>query len=186
MKDIYGYLFHALGGTYFAIILLFPHTSSAATCEKSIAKALSVQGSVEAQRVGEKQWQPVKLNDSFCPGDKLRANKRSRAEVALAKSILRLNANTTITLKNVNKSGTALIDLVRGATYFFSLAPKSLEVVTPSANAAVRGTEFFISVEDDKTSLTIFEGEVLASNQSGSLTLASGQSAVVSLGQAPW
>ncbi|MEE8206824.1 MAG: FecR family protein, partial [Nitrospinaceae bacterium] len=185
MQVICGSLFRLLIGLNFAIVLLFPHTSSAATCEKSIAKAVSVQGNVEAQRVGETQWQPVKLNDTFCPGDKLRANRRSRAEIALAKSILRINANTTLTLTDVKENDTALIDLVQGATYFFSLAPNSLEVVTPSANAAVRGTEFFISVEDDKTSLTIFEGEVLASNQAGSLTLASGQSAVASLGQAP-
>jgi tetratricopeptide (TPR) repeat protein len=140
---------------------------------------------VETQRVGETGWQPVKLNDTFCPGDTLRANRRSRAEIILAKSILRLNANTTLTLKDIKENDTASVNLLEGATYFFSLAPKSLEVVTPSANAAVRGTEFFISVEDSKTSLTIFEGEVLASNQAGSLTLARGQSAVASLGQAP-
>jgi tetratricopeptide (TPR) repeat protein len=185
MKDIYGYLFRLLIGSSFAIVLLYPYDSSAATCEKPIAKAVSVQGSIEAQRVGETQWQQVKLNDTFCPGDKLRSNKKSRAEVALAKSILRLNANTTLTLKNVKEDDTALIDLLQGAAYFFSLAPKSLEVVTPSAIAAVRGTEFFISVEDEKTLLTIFEGEVLASNPAGSLALASGQSAVANRGQAP-
>ena len=63
--------------------------------------------------------------------------------------------------------------------------PKSLEVVTPSAIAAVRGTEFFIRIEETRTFLTIFEGEVSASNPSGSLLLTSGQSAQANPGQAP-
>jgi hypothetical protein len=121
MKDIFEYLIRLLVGSSFAIVLLFPQASSAATCEKPIAKAVSVQGSVEAQRVGETQWQQVKLNGTFCPGDKLRTNKKSRAEVALAKSILRLNANTSLTLKSIKENNTALIDLLQGAAYFFSL-----------------------------------------------------------------
>ena len=185
MKDIAGYLFRLLVGSSFVIALLSPHASFAVTCEKPIATVVSVQGSVEAQRVSETQWQQAKLNDTFCPGDKLRVNRRSRAEVALAKSILRLNSNTTLTLKDIKENDTVLIDLLKGSVYFFSLAPKSLEVVTPSAMAAVRGTEFLISVEDGKTILTIFEGEVFVSNPTGSLALASGQSAVVNLGQAP-
>ncbi len=168
------------------MILLFPPPASSITiCEKPIAKVVSVQGSIESLRVGETQWQQVKLNDTFCPRDKLRANKKSRAEVSLAKSILRLNANTTLILKDIKEDHTALIDLLNGAAYFFSLAPKSLEVVTPSAIAAVRGTEFFINVDDERTLLTIFEGEVLASNPTGSLSLTSGQSAEARLGQAP-
>ncbi len=185
MKDICGYLFRLLVGSSFAVLLLTPQASSSPTCEKPIATMVSVQGSIEAQRVGATQWLPVKLNDTFCPGDKLRSNAKSRAEVALAKSILRLNANTTLTLKDIKEKDTALIDLLRGAAYFFSLAPKSLEVVTPSAIAAVRGTEFFITVVDDKTLLTIFEGVVLASNPSGTLALKNGQSAEANPGQAP-
>jgi tetratricopeptide (TPR) repeat protein len=52
-------------------------------------------------------------------------------------------------------------------------------------NAAVEGTEFFIKVERDHTSLSIFEGHVSAYNQAGSLALTSGQSAVARAGEAP-
>ena len=185
MKDICGYLFRLLIGLSSAVALLSPQSSSASICGKPIAKVVSAQGSVDSQRVGESQWLQVKLNDTFCSGDKLRTNKKSRAEIALAKSILRLNANTTLILQDIKEDNTALIDLLNGAAYFFSLAPKSLEVVTPSAIAAVRGTEFFINVEDEKTFLTIFEGEVFASNPTGSLVMKSGQSAVVNRSQAP-
>ena len=56
---------------------------------------------------------------------------------------------------------------------------------TPFTVAGVRGTEFFISVETDKTLLTVFEGTVLAQNSAGSLSLDSGQSAVAESGKIP-
>ena len=145
-----------------------------------------MQGTVESQRLGEPQWQPVQLNDTFRPGDKIRVQERSRADVAmLDQSVLRLNANTTITIQPVKEERTGVVDLIRGAVHFFSRGPRSLEVQTPYTIAGVRGTEFLISVEPDKTLLTIFEGTVLAQNQAGSLMLASGQSAVAEAGKAP-
>lgn len=166
--------------------LLYPYASSAATCEKSVAKVVSVQGTVESQRVGATQWQPVQLNDTYCPGDTLRVQERSRADVALLnQSVLRLNANTTLTLEAVKEERTGVVNLLKGAAHFFSRGPRSLEVRTPFTVAGVRGTEFFISVEAEKTSLSIFEGTVLAANEAGSLTLTGGQSAVAEEGKAP-
>src|SRR5215510_12545941 len=136
--------------------LLYPYASLAQTREGWIARAVSVQGTVEAQRVGETQWQPVKLNDQFRPGDTIQVLERSRADVALLdQSVLRLNANTTITLQAVKEERTGVVDLLRGATHFFSRGPGSLEVQTPFAIAGVRGTEFLVSVEPDKTFLSI-------------------------------
>ena len=51
--------------------------------EPWVARAVSVQGTVESQKVGETQWQPVKLNDTFRPGDRLRVLERSRADIAM-------------------------------------------------------------------------------------------------------
>jgi tetratricopeptide (TPR) repeat protein len=185
MKRSYAYLLHLLY-TGFLAVLLCPCASPAETCEKWVAKVVSVQGTVKSQRMGETQWQPVKLNDTYCPGDTLQVQERSRADVALMnQSVLRLNANTTITLEGLKEERTSLVDLLKGAAHFFSRAPRSLEVRTPFTVAGVRGTEFFISVEPDKTFLSIFEGQVLAANEAGSLTLTGGQSAVAEAGKAP-
>ena len=78
-----------------------------------------------------------------------------------------------------------MVSLLRGAAHFFSRGPRSLEVQTPFTIAGVRGTEFLVSVEPDRTLLTIFEGTVLAENQAGSLTLTGGQSAVAESGKPP-
>jgi hypothetical protein len=55
---------------------------------------------VEAQRENESQWRQVALNDTFCAGDKIRVQKRSRADIALVNSpVLRLT-RTVITLRD--------------------------------------------------------------------------------------
>jgi tetratricopeptide (TPR) repeat protein len=151
-----------------------------------VAKAVSVQGLVEVRRVGQASWQPVRLNDTFSPGDSIRVHERSRADIAmLDQSVLRLNANTEMTVEPVKDQGTGVVNLLRGAAHFFSRGPRSLEVQTPFTVAGVRGTEFYIGLEADRALLTVFEGTVVAQNPTGSLTLTSGQSAVAETGKAP-
>ena len=53
-------------------IAMTPGMSSAATCEKWAGKVVSLQGTVDAKVAGGTQWQPAKLNDTYCPGDMLR------------------------------------------------------------------------------------------------------------------
>ena len=158
----------------------------AQSCEPQVARAVSVQGTVEARRAQATSWQPVKLNDTFCPGDTIQVKERSRADVALLdQSVLRLNAGATITVEAPKDERTSVVDLVRGAAHFFSRGPRSLDVKTPFTVAGVRGTEFYVSVEQDRALLTIFEGTVAAESPAGSLVLASGQSAVAERGKAP-
>jgi Tfp pilus assembly protein PilF len=158
----------------------------AQTADPAVAKAVSVQGTVETQRSGQTPWQPVALNDSFRPGDSIRVLARSRADIALLdQSVLRLNANTTIKVEAPKQGKTGLVDMIRGAAHFFSRGPNSLEVNTPFTVAGVRGTEFFINLESQATLLTVFEGTVVAQNAAGSLTLTDGQSAIAEAGKAP-
>jgi tetratricopeptide (TPR) repeat protein len=173
-------------GAVITVSSLLPSVSVAATCEEPVARVVSVQGTVLSQSVGETQWRQVSLNDAFCPGDQLAAQARSRVNVLLVnESVLSLNENTTITLEDVKKEGASLVDLLKGATHFFSRRPRSLDVRTPFAIAGVRGTEFLVRVEEKQTFVSVFDGEVLASNVVGSVALRSGQSAVAELGKAP-
>jgi hypothetical protein len=106
-------------GTSALTALLHPYASLAATQAQWVGRAVSVQGTVEAQRVGDTQWQPVRLNDTFRAGDQIRVRDRSRADVAmLDQSVLRLNANTTITVQPVKEERTGVVDLIRGAVHF--------------------------------------------------------------------
>ncbi|HXG50358.1 MAG TPA: tetratricopeptide repeat protein [candidate division Zixibacteria bacterium] len=146
----------------------------------------SVQGNVEVRRSGQTQWQPARLNDAYCPGDRIQVGERSRADIALANQpVLRLDQNTTITLAGIKEDRASLIDLARGALHFFSRHPRNLEVHTAFVNAGVEGTEGLVEVQADRTLITIFEGRVLAANPAGSLSLTGGQSAVAEKGRAP-
>ena len=167
--------------------LLSSDLSLAATpCDPWVAKLVSVEGSVQISRAGQTQWQPVRLNDTFCPGDRVRVGEKSRADVALVNQpVLRLNQDTTITFGGVREEKTSLVELVKGALYFFSRLPRNLEIITAFVNAGVEETEGLVQVEADRALITIFEGKVLASNQAGSLILTDGQSAVAERGQAP-
>ncbi|MEO6624038.1 MAG: FecR domain-containing protein [Burkholderiaceae bacterium] len=166
--------------------LLLPLAAVAQAPDVPVAKAVSVQGTVEAQRVGQTPWQTVRLNDTFRPGDTIRVQARSRADIALLdQSVLRLNANTTIKVEAPKEGKTGVIDMIRGAAHFFSRGPNSLEVNTPFTVAGVRGTEFLIQIEPQATLLTVFEGTVVAQNAAGSLTLNNGQSATAEAGKAP-
>ena len=170
----------------FLVAAALPCITIAATCEKPAATMVSVQGTVESQRVGESGWQPAVLNDTFCPGDMVRVSANSRADLALAsEAVMRLSENSAITLQEFKENRKSLLDLFKGAAHFFSRQPESLEVSTPYTIAGVRGTEFFIRVDADQTFLSIFEGNVLAANQAGELNLTSGQSAVAEKGKAP-
>ena len=168
------------------IASLYPLAALAETCEQWAGKVVSVQGAIEVRRVGATEWESAKLNETYCPGDVIRVGERSRADVALVnQSLLRLNENTTITLGALKEERTSLVDFLKGAAYFFSHVPRSLEMRTPSATAGVRGTEFFVRADEASTFISVFQGSVVATNAAGSLALASGQSAVAEAGKAP-
>ena len=168
-------------------LLLSPRLAQAATlCDPPIARMVSVQGNVVVVRVGQTQAQPARLNEAYCPGDRIQVGDKSRADIQLVNQpVLRLDQNTLITLAGVKEQRASVIDMARGALHFFSRLPRNLEVNTAFVNAGVEGTEGLIQVEADQTLITIFEGRVLAANPVGSLALASGQSAVAVRGQAP-
>ena len=141
---------------------------------------------MEAKPAGGTQWQPVKLNETYCPGDTIRTDRKSRADIALYNNpILRLDQNSTVILGGMKDEKTSLVDMLSGAALFFSRVTRNLEVRTATVNAGVEGTEFFLRVEEGKTDLTVFEGKVLASNAAGGLPVTTGQSAVAEAGKAP-
>jgi len=170
----------------FVLAIFYPDSVRAEKCEKWVAKAVSVQGTVEVRREGETRWQPVNLNDTYCPGDVIRVQKKSRADIALSNHpVLRLDENSTMVLGGLKDERTSMVNLLDGAVHFFSRVVRNLEVHTAFVNAGVEGTEGVVRVEKDNTSILIFEGKVLASNESGSLVLTDGQSAVAEAGKAP-
>jgi len=172
--------------TGFVPVFLFSTSSFAATCEPVIAKAMAVEGKVDVRSSDSTQWRPVKLYDTFCPGDVIRVQERSRADIALTnQAMLRLDQNTTMTLGGIKKKGGSLIELMKGATHFFSRLPRNLEIRTAFVNAGVEGTEGVVRVTDESAEVIILEGKVVAGNETGTVNITSGQSVVAEKGKAP-
>ena len=73
------------------------------------------------------------------------------------------------------------MDLKQGTAYFFSREKsREINVRTPAANGGIRGTEFVVTVAaDGATSFTMIDGEVVTSNESGSLVIRSGERAQI-------
>jgi tetratricopeptide (TPR) repeat protein len=187
MKNLSIAGFCAVLATTLLLHAAFPSVlKAAAQCDPWVAKVVSVQGVVEVRRAGQTQWVPARLNDLYCGGDRIQVGERSRADIALINQpVIRLDQNTTISLGGIREQRVSWLDLVQGALYFFSRLPRSLEVRTAFVNAGVEGTEGLVVAAANRTEITIFEGMVLASNPSGSLTIIGGQSAIAEQGRAP-
>ena len=123
--------------------LLSPTASFAASCEPPIAKAMAVEGKVDVRTTDSTQWRPVKLNDTFCPGDVIRVQERSRADIALSNQpMLRLDQNTTMTLGGIKKEGGSLIELTQRGHAFLQPSARAIWKSVPrSSMQASEGTE---------------------------------------------
>lgn len=160
-------------------------TEAQAAQERWVAIVTSAQGGVYVQRSGQTQWIPLAVNDRCYPGDSIRVEENSRAALLFKNdSTLRIDQNSSLSFQPMEDQ-TVVMRLLNGAACFFSRFPRSLKIFTPHINGTVKGTEFVIRVDGDQTQLTLYEGQVLAENEKGSLNLVSGQSAVAKKGQAP-
>ncbi len=173
------------------VVLFAPSLTFAADapplCEPWSGKALSIQGKVEISRAGHTRWRILSNQDKlFCPGDRIRVDRRSRAAIQLSnETLISLDEGSSLTFVKEDKEARSWLDLLKGAVHFISRTPRSLNIRTPYVNAGIEGTEFALRVEPDQTRIWVFEGQVSASNAQGSLTLTSGDAAVAEKGSAP-
>ena len=67
-----------------------------------VARLGYMQGSVSFQPAGENEWVEAAANRPMTTGDKLWADRDSRAEIQLGSSTINLGANTGITFLNLD------------------------------------------------------------------------------------
>lgn len=170
-----------------ALEAMTPTASAAAEpCQAWAAQAVSVEGSVALQRQGQEAWIPVQLDDTLCPGDRLRVGAHSRAALRLPNdAVLRVAPFTTLNFPAAAAERSYVIQLVEGAAHFFSRIPRTLKVLTPFVNGTVEGTEFLVQVDREETSITLMEGRLQVANAAGALLLQPGELAVARDGAPP-
>src|SRR5258708_2230293 len=103
---------------------------------------------VEAQARGL-AWKSADIGLPLAIRDRLRTGEYSRAAVRFTDlSMLRVDELTTIEISPpIAAGGKQTLDVKRGGTYFFSRdKAQEIEIRTPAANGALRGTEFELRV----------------------------------------
>ena len=77
-----------------------------------------------------------------------------------------LDQNTIFQLKEATSDKQpTLIELIQGAIHIITRTPKPFKVNTPFMNAAVEGTEFYVSVDEQEARVVVIEGKVNPSGQ---------------------
>jgi len=161
--------------------------SARTECSNAVAKIVSIEGRVESLFKGDEDWQSSKINDLFCPGDKVRTLGKSRALLLRGDSTIRLDQKTVVKFSVVNPTKNTLLELVTGKAFFRSRFFQKLTIETPFVNAASEGTEFLVFVDEkqETTTITVLEGRITADNGAGSTLIKHGESAVSKMGEKP-
>ena len=170
-----------------ALLLLFLACGAYAqdACSPPLGRIVSVQGTAEVRRPGT-DWKTATLDATLCSGDTLRVGLRSRAALRLSnETTLRLDQGTTLTFAPPDAKGGTIIEQIGGGLNVITRTPRPFRVKTPFVNANVEGTEFAIRVGTDLAVVEVFEGQVKADNEVGSVTLVSGERAVATANEAP-
>ena len=122
-------------------------------------------------------------------GDTLRTNEIGNLAILFTdQTQIRVGRNSTLTVNDVagGTAGTTQLSLQAGNIWARAARGGSgVDVKTPAAVAAIRGTDWSLSVDGSRTSLIVLEGVVELSNAQGSVTVRQGEGAVASIGQAP-
>ena len=170
---------------YIAILTLPSIVVAAPECEKWIAKMVSTKGRVEKQRLDQDQWRQVEKNEYFCQGDRIRTQKHSLVTLELGnESLVTLEQRSTLTFPIIDKGSFSwLLELFQGSAFFRSRSPHQLKIDTPFVNAVHEGTEFMVTVNDQQTEISVFDGRVAAENKAGRVQIDKGQIGIAAKGQ---
>lgn len=171
-----------VAGIFFLAVMSLISSASA----EDLASVYSVEGSLEIQHKGASTWEKVDTGKMLLPGDVLRTSGQSRAGILFSDGVLvRLNENSVFQLENP-KEAEQPVSLFSGIAYFFNRDPKKVPVVkTPVVSASVRGTEFVVAVENNKTVVSVLDGEVECSNSFGAVVAKKGEQSETLKGKAP-
>lgn len=156
------------------------------------AKCLSVDGNVLVKKDRFSQYQLLKANTQIQVGYEIMSRKGTALIKLADNSIIRVESDTHMTFNRMSHFGeTGMVDtrirLKRGGV-ISEVAPlekgSRFEIRTPSAVAAVRGTEFRLRTDDSGSRIEVTEGKVEFSHAHGTQTVHMGEGAKISVNSA--
>jgi tetratricopeptide (TPR) repeat protein len=153
-------------------------------------------GAVIARKSGEEvrfidvtDWRSVDLKQDLLSGDILRTNEIGQLAIVFSdRTQIRLGRNTSMVVKQITNetSSDTVLQLQSGTIWARAeRGGPGVQVQTAAAAAAIRGTDWTMTVSGNNTSLTVLEGVVQLANPQGSVEVRQGEGAAATLGQAP-
>lgn len=184
---------YASVGTVYALGALC--LAASAALAEPLPRPFPAAGSVIARKSGEEvrfvdvsNWRYVDLQQDLLSGDVLRTNANGQLAVLFSdRTQMRLGRNTSLLVKQMGGTGDTGLELQSGTIWARAeRGGQGVSIDTPAATAAIRGTDWTMTVgADGKTSLIVLEGLVELSNAYGSVEVAQGEGAVAAIGKAP-
>lgn len=151
-----------------------------------IAEIVGLTGKGEYRPDGAGQWREAKLKTALEPAWWVRTGADSTMALLVdPQTQVRLAANSIFQLKKEDKAAGATLNLRQGRAWSQS-KQATLKMETPSAIAAIHGTDWEMTVDaDGKSTLTVLHGAVSFGNAHGSVTVGDGEQALAEPGKAP-
>lgn len=149
---------------------------------------ISVEGKPQFQRAGQTAFRPLKFNEMLREGDTVKTGHGVRVGIAFVGGAeLRINEDSSFQMQSGGGGKPTSVFTNFGNAWTRLLHGKSgMEVRTPSAVAAVRGTEADVNYGTGPMTVKVYEGFVDVTNDQGTTALSAGQQTqVAGGGQAP-
>lgn len=132
------------------------------------ARVTAIEGTVQQRTVTRTSWHACLPQAELQPGEAIRTGRESRAELTLVDGVTtRLAPTTSLSIGSAGES--SRLKLLLGKLYMkVTKRPAALHVETVSMTAAIMGTEFLASVNDENVShVTVFAGQVDVTGSQG-------------------
>lgn len=169
---------------------LAPSDTAGQTVEKDIALMLKKAGKVDVARKNGDKWLRAKKGMRLDSGNVIRTGNKSLAALIFSddKSLLKIRSNSRVTLRGKRKQASISksIFLKLGDLWTRVTKGNPFRVETPSGVAAVKGTEFYVSVDEFGNMIVYcIEGVIELINRFGSVELRAGERGTAGPNSAP-
>lgn len=153
-----------------------------------------VSGQIVQTRTGEDiqfvetaALRPLEIGQDVKAGDVVRTNDIGQVALVFAdRTQIRVGRKSVLVVKDVRADGGVSLELQSGQLYGRAARGGSgVTVETPAATAAIRGTDWAMTVAATSTTLSVIEGLVDLSNADGLVSVGTGEAAVATLGGKP-
>jgi len=151
-------------------------------------EVVTVAGDETLRFDAETNWRIAEATQGLKAGDALKTGPNGALALRFAdQTMVRMPRNSELTVKAIPLGGTAELELTSGRIWArAATGGTGVDVVTPAATAAIRGTDWSLEIlPDGRTQLTVMAGVVELKNAYGSVKVGPGEAAVAAIDKAP-